>query len=141
MDDRRHGPTDLSSLLEAVVQSLGVERELDDYRIWEAWNEVVGEQVANRAQPLKLDGKKLIVGVTSSAWLQELTLLRRDLSGRLNEWMERSVIEEVVFVLNKNAVETNRHIDSIQHKRAQNETGAVDQLWDKARSRPSKESK
>lgn len=47
------------------------------------WRRVVGPSVAKRAMPHKLEGKVLIVRVATSAWAQELTMLKQQLIERL----------------------------------------------------------
>jgi predicted nucleic acid-binding Zn ribbon protein len=93
--------TRLSSLLEQTLARIGLDRRLDDYRVWQAWDEVVGRTISRNAQPVRLDGTRLIVTVRSSTWLQELSLLQRELIVRLNEWMKREVVRELFFVVGR----------------------------------------
>jgi hypothetical protein len=94
-------PTRLSALLEQTLARFGLDRRLDDYRVWQAWDEVVGLTISRNAQPVRLDGSRLIVTVRSSTWLQELSLLQRELVRRLNEWMKRDVVHEIFFVVGR----------------------------------------
>lgn len=96
---KKDGPTELRTILSGVVSRLGIDRNLDDYRIWEAWDEVVGPQVARNAEPIKLDRRRLVVSVRSNGWMQELSLLRHDIRDRLNAWMGREVIGEIFLVV------------------------------------------
>lgn len=98
---KRSSPTRLSALLEQSLARFGLDRRLDDYRVWQAWDEVVGRTISRNAQPVRLDGTRLVVAVRSSTWLQELSLLQRELIARLNEWMEREVISELFFVVGR----------------------------------------
>jgi hypothetical protein len=98
---KRSAPTRLSALLEQALSRFGLDRRLDDYRVWQAWDEVVGRTISRNAQPVRLDGSRLIVTVRSSTWLQELSLLQRELIVRLNEWMKREVIRELFFVVGR----------------------------------------
>jgi hypothetical protein len=98
---KRSGPTRLSVLLEPALARFGLDRRLDDYRVWQAWDEVVGRTISRNAQPVRLDGSRLIVTVRSSTWLQELSLLQRELIARLNEWMQREVVRELFFVVGR----------------------------------------
>jgi hypothetical protein len=94
-------PVRLSSLLEQTLARIGLDRRLDDYRVWQAWDEVVGRTISRNAQPVRLDGTRLVVTVRSSTWLQELSLLQRELIARLNEWMGREVVRELFFVVGR----------------------------------------
>jgi hypothetical protein len=88
-------------LLGQTLARFGLDRRLDDYRVWQAWDEVVGLTISRNAQPVRLDGPRLIVTVRSSTWLQELSLLQRELVRRLNEWMGRDVVHEIFFVVGR----------------------------------------
>jgi predicted nucleic acid-binding Zn ribbon protein len=86
-------------VLEGVVARLGLRRDLDDYRVFEAWERIVGPQIARNAQPTRLDARRLVVTVKSAVWMQELSLLREDIRRKLNEWMGRDIVSEVFLVL------------------------------------------
>jgi len=98
---KRLGPTRISALLEQALARFGLDRRLDDYRVWQAWDEVVGRTISRNAQPVRLDGSRLVVTVRSSTWMQELSLLQRELIVRLNEWMQREVVRELFFVVGR----------------------------------------
>lgn len=97
--NRGSGPKKVGGLLETVVSRLGLRRDLDDYRIFEAWERVVGEQIARNAQPVRLDAKRLVIHVKSAVWMQELALLREDIRRRINEWMGRELVQDLFLVL------------------------------------------
>ena len=98
---KRSRPTRLSSLLEQTLSRFGLDRRLDDYRVWQAWDEVVGRTISRNAQPVRLDGTRLVVSVKSSTWLHELSLLQMELIVRINEWMQREVVRELFFVVGR----------------------------------------
>jgi hypothetical protein len=91
----------MADVLAGVVSRLGVERNLDDYRLWVAWDDVVGPAVARNAQPSKLDAHRLVVAVKNATWMQELSLLRHDLCRKLNVWMGREVVSEIFIVVGR----------------------------------------
>ncbi len=84
-----------------MLASIGLDRRLDDYRIWQAWDEVVGTTIARNAQPIRLDGERLVVVVRNSSWMHELSYLKNDLLRQLNGWMGRTVISELHFYVGK----------------------------------------
>ncbi len=91
----------IAGVLHRALSRIGLDRELDDYRVIQLWDEVVGPTVARNAQPTRLDSKRLVVVVRSAPWLQELGMLRRDLCTRLNAAMGRNVINEIFLVVGK----------------------------------------
>lgn len=73
------------------------------YQLWECWGEIVGAQIAAQAQPLRMQGTTLIVGVTSSTWLQELTYLRPELLAKIQLRIDPTLIRELRFVFQPSA--------------------------------------
>lgn len=53
--------------------------------IFGRWEEVVGEQVAAHVQPLKFDGRVLVVSVDDPAWATQLRFLETTMRERLLE--------------------------------------------------------
>ena len=54
------------------------------WRAVREWPDAVGPQVARRARAVSFQEGTLIVEVDGSAWLQELSVLKRDLVRQLN---------------------------------------------------------
>ena len=79
----------------------GLRPRLSEYRVWKAWREVVGDKVAERAQPMRLKGGTLYVRVTSSSWMQELSLFKDRIVKGLNESLGKGVVEDIVFRIGK----------------------------------------
>ncbi len=102
------GPRRLRDVLQKVVARLGLERDVEDYRLWQAWDEVVGPDVARNAQPAALNGRRLVVTVRNNVWMQELSLLREELCRRLNQWMGRHVVSEIFLVVGRLEPPTNQ---------------------------------
>ena len=57
------------------------------------WDEAVGPVVAAHAQPVKLDGTRLVVEVDDPAWATQLRFLEADLRTRLIE-VTGAVVEQ-----------------------------------------------
>ncbi len=71
----------LASLGDVLAQSKALTQE---GRVsWQQWRAVVGSRVAARSRPDNIDAGTLWVTVTSNAWAQELSMLRRTIIGRL----------------------------------------------------------
>jgi hypothetical protein len=48
---RKENMQSLGDALKLLVQSLGIESQVEQYKIFDVWNDVVGQQVAKVAQP------------------------------------------------------------------------------------------
>jgi hypothetical protein len=131
----------MATLLTAVVARLGLERDLDDYRLWAAWDEVVGPAVARNAQPSRLDTRRLVVSVKNAMWMQELTLLRHELCRKLNAWMGREVVSEIFLVVGRveppsDVSQQRRQVrPSSPAPRPADLNDAIDRLWKALRER------
>lgn len=83
MPDKR--PEPLGNALRRFLDKQGLAKRVGQATALEAWPGVVGPAVAAAAKPLSVtsDGT-LIVAVRSSAWMNELSLMERDLLEALN---------------------------------------------------------
>lgn len=128
----RSGPRSIASVLQDVVARLGLERDLDDFRVWQAWAEVVGPTLARNAQPIRLDGLRLVVAVKNNSWMQELAMLRGEIAARLNAWMGRRVVGEIFLVVGRlDAPHPGRarRTSSGAAPAAHSPADAIDRLW------------
>ena len=61
------------------------------------WAERVGPAIAAVTEPLRVSRGTLLVGVRSSAWLMELTLMEAEILERLNAGRGRGKILKIRF--------------------------------------------
>ncbi len=71
------------------------------------WTEAVGEAVATHVQPVKLDGRKLIVEVDDPAWATQLRFLEATLRQRLAE-VAGAEIDTLEIRVGRGAVRNSR---------------------------------
>lgn len=73
----------------AALSFRGLSHQVRTERITTEWVDLVGTKMAGRTRPTTIQGRVLVIEVASSAWLQELTLLRpqllRQLIARIGE--------------------------------------------------------
>ena len=67
--------------------------------IWARWIEIVGPETYKRAFPRTLKGTTLMVGVASSAWVQELTFLVPRILDRIAEEIGPDIVKDIKLVL------------------------------------------
>jgi predicted nucleic acid-binding Zn ribbon protein len=75
----------LGDALRGFLRQAGLAKRVEQAAAMEAWPDIVGPAVAAATKPLSVgaDGT-LIVGVRSSAWMNELSLMERDLLDAVN---------------------------------------------------------
>lgn len=79
------------------LRQSGLETPYNEYRLVQAWPEVVGQGIATYTSDLQIRNRILYVRLKSSVLRQELMLNRRQLAYRLNEFIGAQVIENIVF--------------------------------------------
>lgn len=91
-------PTPIRGLVGALLKKLGVAEQVERAAVFSEWEDRVGERIAERARPVRLNGGTLFVEVESSSWMMELQMMKRELMERLNAGRESGRIEKLVFV-------------------------------------------
>lgn len=91
-------PTPIRGLVGAILKKLGVAEQVERAAVFSEWEDRVGEKIARRARPVRLNEGTLFVEVESSSWMMELQMMKRELMERLNAGRESGRIEKLVFV-------------------------------------------
>ena len=66
-------------------------------RIWDLWERVVGQMVAENARPAAYKGKLVLVHVSSSVWIHHLQFLKKDLVRQINDALGKPLVEDIKF--------------------------------------------
>jgi hypothetical protein len=88
---------------DSVLGSL-VRRVLEKHPAFSAnplgdWDELVGEQIAHRCQPMSLKNKVLRVVVEDSHWKHHLHMNQEALLAKINHGRRESIVERLVLVV------------------------------------------
>lgn len=67
--------------------------------IWARWPQIAGPELARRVRPQALRGRTLVLAVSSSAWMQELSFLEQRLLDALADAVGPGVVEKIRLVL------------------------------------------
>lgn len=94
---RMKRPLPLTSLLDGVFAGKPVEKRLREARVWQVWNEAVGPQIAAKSQPAAFRDGTLTVRVTGSAWMQQLSLMKREIIDQVNEAIGTPLVIDIFF--------------------------------------------
>jgi predicted nucleic acid-binding Zn ribbon protein len=85
--DDHHGPGKPRAIAEAlqeVLKRTGLDEDVARAGVMAAWPQLVGTQIAGVTQPrLMTEDGTLVVGVKSHGWMQELTMMERQLVAKL----------------------------------------------------------
>ena len=110
MPERKsHTPVRVGSLLEWVCKELDLQAGLKAYKVFEVWDEVVGETIAKKARPDSIRNRVLVVTVSSSPWIQELQFMKEMIRGKLNVKIGEDLIDDLFFQLGKIQANKDAH--------------------------------
>lgn len=90
-------PVHISGILENVLRTYRRQSDAELMRIWEIWDMVVGDQIAQKAQPEAFKGKFLWVHVTHSGLIQELQFSKQRMITKINHAFGKKIIHDIKF--------------------------------------------
>lgn len=79
------GPQPLGAALDAVMRGLGAPEASGVHQVFDGWAEVVGDSLADRTRPLRIDGDRLVLSVDEPAMATHVRFLEEQLLTRLDE--------------------------------------------------------
>ncbi len=87
----------LSQAVDEWVDQHQASGKLGEAEVFARWAELVGNTVAQQAEPERLEKGRLVVRVKTSTWRHQLLFMRRDLIVAINGRIGQKVIREIVF--------------------------------------------
>ena len=79
------GPQPIGAALDSVMRGLGAPEASGVHLVFDRWSEVVGDSLAARTRPLKMDGSRLVLAVDEPAIATHVRFLQTELLARLDE--------------------------------------------------------
>ncbi|MFZ0890652.1 MAG: DUF721 domain-containing protein [Candidatus Binataceae bacterium] len=95
---RKRAPEPIAATLHSILGKLDSEGHFDLIRLVKAWPEVVGEAVARRTEVTGLKFHVALIKVSGAMWIQELTLMKRQMLARLEAALGHDTIRDIRFV-------------------------------------------
>ncbi len=110
MANRAHPPSwnSTAEILGVVLPQLPQADRMHEYRVWEVWEDVVGEAIARKARPSRIQHGKLFVMVSHAILMQELQFSKAKIKARLNEKLGTAVVKEIFWVAGDARAEASR---------------------------------
>lgn len=94
---RRTNSEAVGDLIRQFLRQQGLESPLNEYRLIQGWEHVMGPIIARYTANLTIRNQTLHVQLTSPVLRQELMMQRRELTVRLNAYAGAQVITDIVF--------------------------------------------
>lgn len=94
---RRNNAEQIGDIIRKFLRQNALETPLNEYRLIEAWKDVVGPVINGYTRNLYIRNQTLFVHLTSSVLRQELLMGRELLVKSLNRQVGAQVITDIVF--------------------------------------------
>ena len=94
---KRSNALPISDIINRFLREEGLESPLNEYRLIQAWETVLGKAIARYTGQMFIKNQTLYVHITSPALRQNLQMSRKTLVARLNEAVGAQVIVDIVM--------------------------------------------
>jgi hypothetical protein len=98
----RRGPRNPPSMGEVLGEFLrrtGINRKIQEQKILNSWEEAVGEGIAERTQPIRVQNRVLQVKVANSVWMQELQFMKELILQKLHRQAGKDLLQDLRFFI------------------------------------------
>jgi len=100
MNEKKKKPEALGSIVANWLGESGLAERVDQASIIPEWPKLVGPQIAKVTSPQSISANgTLFVGVTTNAWMNELSLLEPELLRSLNAKPDRVPVKRIRWLL------------------------------------------
>lgn len=98
----------IADILQSTFKSMHIDQPMKKYSVWEHWENIVGRNIASKAQPVRVQDKTLIVGVVSHTWMNELTHMKAMILKKMQEIIPNCPLNNLRFELHKITLPSSR---------------------------------
>ncbi len=94
---KRNNTEQVGDVIRKFLRQSGLESPLNEFRLVDAWRDVVGPTISKYTLNLYIRNQTLFVHLSSSVLRQELQMQREMLVNHLNQKVGASVIVDIIF--------------------------------------------
>ncbi len=88
----------LGSLVGKVLDGLGLQKRVEEFKVIEEWEQIVGRVIAERTEPVQVVRGRVTVRVNSSPWLLEMKMREREILEKIAVAIGDNVVREIRFI-------------------------------------------
>ena len=96
---KKNSAANVAGLLPSLLRQKGWEKQLDLHSVFPKWKDLVDEDFAGHAVPLKIERDVLWLEVENSSWLQQLQYGKYELLADLNDFLRLGQLKDIKMVL------------------------------------------
>jgi len=83
--------------IDELVNNLGIKKKLKELDAVVYWDSVVGKQIAKMTTATRIINGVLFVNVKTSTWRNELTMRKKDIIDKLNNFIGIEIVKDIKF--------------------------------------------
>jgi hypothetical protein len=87
----------LSDSLDKMLDELHLKKTFQQSQAIELWDDVVGEKLASKTEPVKIEHGKLVIKVSSPVWRNELQFHKEKIKSDLNDRLGKQIVRTIIF--------------------------------------------
>ncbi len=91
----------ISDILNSALVKFRPTQDTWMMRIWDIWEAAVGKPIAMNAKPDSFKDGILIVNVSSSTWIHQLTFLEKEMILNINHHLDQPLVKKIRFKIGK----------------------------------------
>jgi predicted nucleic acid-binding Zn ribbon protein len=91
--------TSLKHILESVLGQHDLSGDIEAYKVFSKWADIVGERVAAHTRPTRLARDILYVEVNDHLWLAQLKYMKNDMLKKLEDRTKPGLFKDLKFFL------------------------------------------
>ena len=96
---KRAGPSTLGEILGRYLEQSGLRPRIREQKVLDAWNQLVGEAIAEVTQPVRVRNRSLLVKVIHPVWMQQLQFHKKLIIQKVNGFLGGPFLEDLRLVL------------------------------------------
>lgn len=94
---RRSKPQQLNEVVQSLIKELGLEKGLKEVKVYNTFDELVGERITNLVTRKYISNRKLVVHLKSSIARSELMMIRNELAAEINRKLGEQAIDGLIL--------------------------------------------
>ncbi|HDR00422.1 MAG TPA: DUF721 domain-containing protein [candidate division WOR-3 bacterium] len=93
----------LDRTIPGVLSRLGLDRDLEEQRLLDAWPGLVDKRIAGHTRAVALERGVLVVAVDSPTWMTQLRFVKSDILRAIAPRFRSGVVRDIRFVHGRGA--------------------------------------
>jgi predicted nucleic acid-binding Zn ribbon protein len=87
----------IGSIIGDVLKKYRHQTDAELVQVWQVWDSILGNVIAQNAKPAAFKGRILLVHVTCSSCIHQLQFLKKEIIAKLNDALGKALIEDLKF--------------------------------------------